>query len=53
MSTSTSTRGTGGSPAPHGGGGTGRVVLAWAFVGIPLAYGISQTLNRASQLFTG
>jgi hypothetical protein len=36
-------------PASH----TGRIVLAWAVVGIPLAYGVSQTLIRAAQLFTG
>ncbi len=40
-------------PEAHRGGGTGRVVLAWAFVGIPLAYGIARTLDRATQLFTG
>ena len=32
---------------------TGRLVLAWSVVGIPLAYGVSQTLIRATQLFTG
>ncbi|WP_432548655.1 MFS transporter small subunit [Kineococcus sp. SYSU DK004] len=42
-----------------GGGGavtdrsTGRVVLGWALVGIPLAYGLVETLVRASRLFTG
>ena len=29
------------------------VALAWALVGIPLAYGLWQTLVRASALFTG
>ena len=29
------------------------VALAWALVGIPLAYGIWQTLVKASALFTG
>jgi hypothetical protein len=28
-----------------------RLVLAWLVVGIPLAYGVIQTLNNASQLF--
>jgi len=30
-----------------------RLVGAWAFVGIPLAYGIVQTVRRATALFTG
>ena len=29
------------------------VALAWLLVGIPLAYGLWQTLVRASALFTG
>ena len=29
------------------------VALAWALVGIPLAYGLWQTLVKASALFTG
>ena len=29
-----------------------RVVVAWAVVGIPLAYGLVETLNKASSLFT-
>jgi len=29
-----------------------RVVAAWAVVGIPLAYGLVETLNKASSLFT-
>lgn len=28
-----------------------RLVIAWLVVGIPLAYGVSQTLINASQLF--
>ena len=32
---------------------TGRLILAWSVIGIPLAYGVSQTLIRATQLFTG
>jgi hypothetical protein len=31
----------------------GKIVGAWLVVGIPLAYGVSQTLIRAAQLFTG
>jgi hypothetical protein len=29
-----------------------RVAAAWAVVGIPLAYGLVETLNKASSLFT-
>ncbi|RYB93465.1 oxalate:formate antiporter [Nocardioides oleivorans] len=29
------------------------VALAWLLVGIPLAYGLWQTIDRASALFTG
>jgi hypothetical protein len=28
-----------------------KVALAWLVVGVPLAYGVSQTLINASQLF--
>ena len=31
---------------------TARVVTAWAVVGIPLVYGLVETLNKASSLFT-
>ncbi|EGD42751.1 MFS transporter small subunit [Nocardioides sp. WG-D5] len=30
-----------------------KIVVAWALVGIPLAYGVIETLRRAAQLFTG
>lgn len=30
-----------------------KVAGAWALVGVPLAYGIIETLRRAAQLFTG
>ncbi len=30
-----------------------RLVGAWLFVGIPLTYGIVQTVRRAAALFTG
>lgn len=29
----------------------GKLTIAWALVGIPLAYGISQTLTRVAALF--
>lgn len=50
------------SPSPSSHGQTnefsesshkGRIVVAWLVVGIPLAYGVSMTLVRAAQLFTG
>ena len=31
----------------------GRLAFAWAFVGIPLAYGVFETAKKASALFTG
>ena len=31
----------------------GKIAAAWLVVGIPLAYGVSQTLIRTAQLFTG
>jgi hypothetical protein len=32
---------------------TARIVGAWALVGIPLAYGLVETLRKAADLFTG
>lgn len=32
---------------------TARIALAWAVVTIPLAYGLVETVRRASTLFTG
>lgn len=32
---------------------TGRIAFSWALVGIPLAYGVVETLRRAATLFTG
>ena len=29
-----------------------RIIIAWALVGIPLLYGIFQTLTRTAALFT-
>ncbi len=31
---------------------TARLIGAWTFVGIPLAYGIVQTVRRAADLFS-
>ena len=30
---------------------TGLIAVAWALVGVPLAYGLYQTVKTASQLF--
>ncbi|WP_444544113.1 MFS transporter small subunit [Nocardioides deserti] len=30
-----------------------RIAVAWALVGVPLAYGVVETLRRAANLFTG
>ncbi len=32
---------------------TGLIAFAWALVGVPLAYGLYQTITRAAALFTG
>jgi hypothetical protein len=32
---------------------TARLVVAWTLVGIPLAYGLVETLRKAADLFTG
>ncbi len=32
---------------------TARIAGAWALVGLPLAYGIIETVRRATALFTG
>jgi hypothetical protein len=32
---------------------TARIVLAWTVVGVPLAYGVVETLRKAATLFTG
>ncbi|MDP9497567.1 MAG: hypothetical protein M3P46_07875 [Actinomycetota bacterium] len=47
----TSPSGTGGSDQMSG--LKARLVGAWLFVGIPLTYGIVQTVRRAAALFTG
>ena len=30
-----------------------RIAVAWALVGIPLVYGVVETVRKASSLFTG
>lgn len=30
---------------------TGRLVIAWGLVGVPLAYGVYETLTRVAALF--
>ncbi|WP_425576532.1 MFS transporter small subunit [Nocardioides nanhaiensis] len=32
---------------------TGRIAFSWALVGLPLAYGVVETLRKAASLFTG
>jgi hypothetical protein len=32
---------------------TARIALAWTLVGVPLAYGLVETLRKAADLFTG
>jgi len=32
---------------------TGLIAFSWALVGIPLVYGLIQTIRTASSLFTG
>lgn len=48
MSTDDGTRQTGQSEN-H----TVRIAAAWALVGVPLAYGLVETLRRAANLFSG
>ncbi len=39
------------TPVATDGGSGGSAVLAWLFVGIPLAWGVSQTFIKALTLF--
>jgi hypothetical protein len=32
---------------------TARIAVAWALVGIPLVYGVVETVRTASSIFTG
>ena len=41
-----------GQPRRRGARMTARVAAAWAVVGIPLVYGLVETINKASSLFT-
>ncbi len=41
------------SEKPHMTGVAGRLAFAWAFVGVPLAYGVFETAKKAAALFTG
>lgn len=34
-------------------GMAGKLAFAWAFVGVPLVYGIYETAKKAAALFTG
>jgi hypothetical protein len=52
MTTSGSSTSDGGAPAA----GPSRVplsVLAWLWVGLPMAYGLYELAHKAAQLFTG
>ena len=45
-----STAHTAGAPA-SGKTGAGKLAVAWALVGVPLAYGVYETLTRVTALF--
>ena len=54
MSSQTSRKVSGERPEQeHMTGLAGRLAFAWAFVGIPLAYGVFETAKKAAALFTG
>ena len=54
MSTGTSARASERQPEQGQMSGlAGRLAFAWAFVGIPLAYGVFETAKKAAALFTG
>ena len=50
MSENPSRTGPGGSPVPAGGSGV-RIAVSWLLVGVPLAYGVFQTVSKAAALF--
>ena len=50
---STASRSTGGSTPSTTSSSPAVLVGSWLVVGLPLAYGIYQTLVKASKLFTG
>ncbi|GLW10903.1 hypothetical protein Misp01_60310 [Microtetraspora sp. NBRC 13810] len=39
--------------ADHGSRRTGLMVLAWLWVGLPLAYGVYELILKLTQLFVG
>ncbi|GHH82009.1 hypothetical protein GCM10018793_40700 [Streptomyces sulfonofaciens] len=45
------------APAPAGGGSPRDrrwlILLSWLWVGLPLAYGVYELVQKAAQLFTG
>ncbi len=51
MSTETSTKENAADQPMKGVGA--RLAFAWAFVGIPLSYGVYETAKKAAALFTG
>jgi hypothetical protein len=54
MNDATSTRVSGEHAGDEAGAGMKSKLLgAWLFVGVPLTYGIVQTVRRATALFTG
>ncbi len=53
MSTSLNTGDRAGSPQPTTHTPAALIGFAWTLVGIPLAYGLYQTVKTASSLFTG
>ncbi len=52
MSTTTPHQDAGTAPEPAKGTAV-KLAAAWAFVGIPLAYGVFETARKAAALFTG
>ena len=40
-----------GTPADRNAGVVAQIIVSWMLVGVPLAYGIFQTVNKASALF--
>ncbi|GAB2896164.1 hypothetical protein GCM10027074_74600 [Streptomyces deserti] len=41
------------SPSPPDPSRRGLIAFAWLWVGAPLAYGLSELVRKATQLFTG
>ena len=53
MSSASSAASGDGRPTPTTHTPVGLIAFAWTLVGIPLAYGLYQTITRAAALFTG